>query len=89
MYLDKIDDKIVIVNEEGNIIAEVMGLQEFFVDVEQLGCSVAKFSGIEVKNELTAKIKTELDAYEELISEEIVNFNKEFNQLQLEYLNLE
>ncbi|MCA0933135.1 glycosyl hydrolase [Lutimonas saemankumensis] len=44
---------------------------------------------IDVKNELTAKIKTELDAYEKLISEEIVNFNKEFNQLQLEYLNLE
>lgn len=44
---------------------------------------------IEVKNELTAKINTELEAYEKLISEEITNFNKEFNQLQLEYLILE
>ncbi|MGB3606906.1 MAG: glycosyl hydrolase [Psychroserpens sp.] len=44
---------------------------------------------IAVKNELTAKIKTKLDAFDALISDEIVAFNKAFNTKQLNYLFIE
>ena len=44
---------------------------------------------IQVKNELTAEIKDELNAYDKLISEEIEKFNQSFNELKLNYLFLE
>ena len=44
---------------------------------------------IAVKNELTAKINTQLNAFDELISKEIKEFNQAFNQLQLDYLFIE
>ena len=44
---------------------------------------------IVVKNELTAKIKDELDKFDRLLSEEIKSFNEAFNQKQLNYLFVE
>lgn len=41
-----------------------------------------------VKAELTAEIMAELKKYNEVIDQEIGTFNKEFNNKQLEYLNL-
>jgi photosystem II stability/assembly factor-like uncharacterized protein len=44
---------------------------------------------IAVKNELTLKIKEQLDAFDKLISEEISAFNTAFNTKQLNYLFVE
>ncbi|MBQ4822067.1 glycosyl hydrolase [Aquimarina sp. MMG016] len=44
---------------------------------------------IEVKNELTKQIEKQLQSFDKLISEEIKNFNTEFNTLQLNYLFVE
>jgi len=44
---------------------------------------------IEVKNELTAQINSELEKFDALISDEIKEFNKEFNTLNLHYLFIE
>ncbi len=44
---------------------------------------------IAVKNELSTKIKTELDAFNALISKEIKAFNEAFNSKQLNYLFIE
>ncbi|WP_299337937.1 glycosyl hydrolase [uncultured Psychroserpens sp.] len=44
---------------------------------------------IAVKNELTAKIKVQLDAFNTLISDEISAFNAAFNSKQLNYLFVE
>ncbi len=44
---------------------------------------------IAVKNELSAKIKTQLDKFNQLISEEIKGFNRVFNEKQLNYLFVE
>ena len=44
---------------------------------------------IAVKQELTAEIKTQLDAFDALLSEEISAFNKAFNSKQLNYLFVE
>ncbi|MEZ4809998.1 MAG: glycosyl hydrolase [Allomuricauda sp.] len=44
---------------------------------------------IAVKNELSAKIKTQLTAFDKLVDDEIKAFNAEFNNLKLEYLNIE
>ncbi|WP_291965376.1 WD40/YVTN/BNR-like repeat-containing protein [Maribacter sp.] len=41
---------------------------------------------IAVKNELTAKINKELQIFNEVISSELKEFNKEFNELNLNYL---
>lgn len=44
---------------------------------------------IAVKNELTAKINKELQIFNEVISSELKEFNKEFNELNLNYLFIE
>lgn len=44
---------------------------------------------IAVKNELTKKIEDQLTLFDKLISEEIKNFNTQFNTLQLHYLFVE
>ena len=44
---------------------------------------------IAVKNELTAKINVQLQAFDNLVSEEIESFNKSFNDLRLNYLLIE
>ena len=44
---------------------------------------------VAVKNELSAKIKTQLTAFDKLVDDEIKAFNTEFNNLKLEYLNIE
>ncbi|MCP4884623.1 MAG: glycosyl hydrolase, partial [Flavobacteriales bacterium] len=44
---------------------------------------------IAVKNELSAEINAELDAFDSLISKEIKNFNDSFNSLNLDYLIME
>ena len=44
---------------------------------------------IVVKNELSAEINTELDAFNTLITQEIKGFNDSFNSLKLDYLILE
>ncbi len=44
---------------------------------------------IEVKNELTAKINSELEQFDELLSDEIKEFNRQFNELNLNYLFVE
>ncbi len=44
---------------------------------------------IAVKNELTAKIKEELNKFDKLVSDEISTFNSEFNALNLNYLFVE
>ncbi|MEE2772080.1 MAG: glycosyl hydrolase [Bacteroidota bacterium] len=41
---------------------------------------------IEVKNELTAKINAELDKFDALLNEEVADFNRKFNELNLNYL---
>jgi hypothetical protein len=42
-----------------------------------------------VKMELTRKINTQLTAFDALVTKKIKAFNKEFNQLQLDYLFIE
>ncbi len=44
---------------------------------------------IAVKNELTSKINTELDAFDALVDKEMQEFNREFNSLNLNYLSIE
>lgn len=44
---------------------------------------------VEVKNELSAKIKSQLDTFDKLASEELQAFNNEFNNLKLDYLFIE
>ena len=44
---------------------------------------------VAVKNELTQKINVELDKFNQLITQEIANFNNEFNNLNLNYLFVE
>nr|WP_299486818.1 glycosyl hydrolase [uncultured Allomuricauda sp.] len=44
---------------------------------------------VAVKNELSTKIKSQLDAFDKLASEELQAFNKEFNNLKLDYLFIE
>ena len=44
---------------------------------------------IAVKNELTAKINKELQIFNEVISSELKEFNKGFNELNLNYLFIE
>ncbi|GAA4309585.1 hypothetical protein GCM10023115_35490 [Pontixanthobacter gangjinensis] len=44
---------------------------------------------IEVKNMLTAKINTELNKFDELLENEIREFNRQFNELDLNYLFVE
>jgi hypothetical protein len=44
---------------------------------------------IAVKNELSAQIKTQLNAFDALISDEITAFNTAFNSKQLNYLFVE
>ena len=44
---------------------------------------------IAVKNELTAKINKELQVFNEVISSELKEFNKGFNELNLNYLFIE
>ncbi|MGW9684754.1 VPS10 domain-containing protein [Flagellimonas sp. 2504JD1-5] len=44
---------------------------------------------IAVKNELSAKIKSQLDVFDKLASEELQAFNNEFNNLKLDYLFVE
>ena len=44
---------------------------------------------IAVKNELTAKINTQLQAFDQLVDDEISAFNKSFNELSLNYLFIE
>jgi len=44
---------------------------------------------IAVKNELTAQIDSELTKFDKLISEEISNFNTQFNAMKLNYLFIE
>ncbi|MEM8765622.1 MAG: glycosyl hydrolase [Bacteroidota bacterium] len=44
---------------------------------------------VAVKNEMTTKINTQLDAFDKLVEEEMKAFNAEFNSLGLEYLSIE
>lgn len=44
---------------------------------------------IQVKEELTAKINTQLDKFDQLLSDEVKEFNQEFNELDLNYLFVE
>jgi len=44
---------------------------------------------ISVKNELTGLINTELTKFDQLVTQEIANFNSEFNTLNLNYLFVE
>ncbi|WP_088340059.1 WD40/YVTN/BNR-like repeat-containing protein [Robiginitalea sediminis] len=44
---------------------------------------------IAVKNELTAAINTQLEAFDKMVDEEIAAFNKAFNDLNLNYLFIE
>ncbi|WP_108423864.1 WD40/YVTN/BNR-like repeat-containing protein [Flagellimonas amoyensis] len=44
---------------------------------------------IAVKNELSAKIKEQLTAFDALVDKEIAAFNEEFNNLKLNYLSVE
>ncbi|TKD67241.1 glycosyl hydrolase [Flavobacterium sp. ASW18X] len=44
---------------------------------------------IAVKNEMTAKIEAQLEAFDALVDEEMKAFNAEFNQLGLNYLSIE
>ena len=44
---------------------------------------------VAVKNELTGKIRTQLNAFDALVDEEMKQFNSDFNQLGLEYLYIE
>ena len=42
-----------------------------------------------VKNELTEKINTQLKSFNELVDREIEEFNRSFNELNLDYLSIE
>src|SRR6056297_2981490 len=44
---------------------------------------------IAVKNEMSGKINTQLNAFDALVDKEISAFNEEFNQLKLDYLSIE
>ena len=44
---------------------------------------------IQVKNELTRKIEAELEKFNQIISEEVATFNKNFNDKNLNYLFVE
>ena len=44
---------------------------------------------IQVKNQLTAKINAELDKFDNLLNSEIKEFNRKFNELDLNYLFVE
>ena len=44
---------------------------------------------IAVKNEMTAKINTQLAAFDKLVDEEMKAFNDAFNSLGLDYLSIE
>jgi hypothetical protein len=44
---------------------------------------------IAVKNELSAEIRTQLQAFDKMVDEEITAFNKAFNDLNLNYLFVE
>jgi uncharacterized coiled-coil DUF342 family protein len=44
---------------------------------------------VKVKNQLTEEINKELDSFDSLISDEIEQFNKSFNESRLNYLFLE
>ena len=44
---------------------------------------------IAVKNEMTAKINTQLTAFDKLVDDEMKAFNAEFNALKLDYLSME
>ena len=44
---------------------------------------------IQVKDELTAKINAELDKFDTLLDKEIKEFNRQFNELELNYLFVE
>ncbi len=44
---------------------------------------------LEVKNELTAKINTQLDSFNQMVDDEVKSFNEAFNQLNLDYLFIE
>lgn len=44
---------------------------------------------IAVKNELSAKIKEQLTAFDAMVDKEISDFNEEFNNLKLNYLSIE
>ena len=44
---------------------------------------------IQVKNELTARINSELNKFDQLLEKEIKEFNKQFNQMDLNYLFVE
>ncbi len=41
---------------------------------------------VEVKNELTTAIKKQLTAFDKMLDDEVAQFNKDFNRLNLEYL---
>lgn len=44
---------------------------------------------IAVKNELVQRINVELNKFDQLITQEIANFNSEFNSMNLNYLFVE
>lgn len=44
---------------------------------------------IEVKNMLTTKINSELEKFDKLLDEEVKQFNKDFNEMDLNYLFVE
>jgi len=44
---------------------------------------------VAVKNEMTAKVGTQLQAFDALVAKEMKEFNAEFNALSLEYLSVE
>ena len=44
---------------------------------------------VDVKNEMTTKINTQLTTFDKLVEEEMKAFNAAFNQLGLEYLSIE
>ena len=44
---------------------------------------------IQVKNELTASIQSELNKFDQLLKEEIKEFNSQFNKMDLNYLFVE
>ena len=44
---------------------------------------------IAVKNEMSGKINAQLSAFDNLVDKEVSAFNKEFNQLKLDYLSIE
>lgn len=44
---------------------------------------------IEVKNELTKKVKSQLDKFDQLLSDQVKEFNQRFNEMELNYLFVE